>query len=188
MRYREKCEEVIDIPELKQIPPQPNPKNRRKGLVNRANGKRFEERIDSSFAYYAHTGYALVDKTPEPMKVLKRMQGGKFIACFSKKAQPDYKGTIKGGRTVMFEAKYTTQSRLHSDVVSADQSEYLTKATELGARCYVLAGFEPGEVYRIPWETWASMKQRFGRMYVTEEDLKPYRLMTSWNGRLLILD
>ena len=32
------------------------------------------------------------------------------------------------------------------------------------------------------------MKQHFGRKYVTEEEIKPYQVQTSWNDMLLILE
>ena len=107
---------------------------------------------------------------------------------FEKKAQPDYKGTIKGGRTVMFEAKFTAKERMEQDRVEREQGEYLDRHERLGARCYVLAGFGSGEVYRIPWPAWRAMKELFGRKYVTEADLEQYRVHTAWNATLQLLD
>ena len=53
--------------------PAPNPVNQLKGKQNRAEGKAFEDRLDEAFAYYAKTGYALIDKTPEPFKIIRRL-------------------------------------------------------------------------------------------------------------------
>lgn len=162
--------------------------NQLRGLKNRAEGKDFEERIDKSFAYYRATGYAMVDKTPEPTKVIKRLDGGKFIAVFSSKAQPDYKGTRNGGRSVMFEAKYTSGDRIADNRVTETQWKYLSQAADLGAHCYVLAGFSSGNVYKIPWEIWRDMKAYFGRKYIKDTDpqLQQYKLKTSWHGLLEI--
>lgn len=168
--------------------PAPNPVNQLKGKRNRAEGKAFEDRLDEAFAYYAKTGYALIDKTPEPFKIIKRLENTRFIGCFIKRAQPDYKGTVKGGRSVIFEAKYTSTDRITQDIVSEAQWSYMDRATALQARCYVIAGFRTNTVYRIPWSVWTSMKETFGRKYVTEADLKPYRVAESWNDLLLILD
>lgn len=171
-----------------------DPRRQLQGAISRAKGKYFESRLDSSFEYYDANGFASIEKTPEPMRVLKKMDGGRFLACFEKKAQPDYKGTIKGGRTVMFEAKYTDSDRMNQDRVTngkdgkEGQAEYLDKQHNLGARCYVLAGFASGEVYKIPWLVWRSMKAQFGRKYVTEADLKPYLVPLGWNNVLLLLD
>lgn len=161
--------------------------NHARGKANRAEGKAFEDKLDKAFAYYRARGSALIDKTPEPTKIIKRLDGGKFVAVIDRKAQPDYKGTLKGGRSVMFEAKYTTSDRITSDRVTESQWEYLNKASGIGAHCYILAGFKTGNVYKVPWEIWANMKDYFGRKYVTEPDLKQYFVPVDWNGLLEII-
>lgn len=165
-----------------------DPKKQLQGKLSRAKGKRFEELISASLDYYRAKGFADIEKTPEPMKVLRRLEHGKFIACFEKKAQPDYKGVIKGGREIVFEAKYTDGEKLTQDRVGDLQGAYMTRHQALGARCYILAGFASGEIYKIPWSVWQDMKSLFGRKYVTEKDLEQYRVKTSWNGLLLLLD
>ncbi len=175
---------------MNQLPPlpSPNPVRQKQGRKNRAEGKAFEERLDATFAYYTDKGYAQIDKTPEPFKIIKRLEQTRFIGCFIKRAQPDYKGTIKGGRSVIFEAKYTSGDRITQDRVSDAQCSYMNLASELGAKCYVIIGFHTNTVYRIPWSVWTDMKEVFGRKYVTEQDLKQYRVAESWNDLLLILD
>lgn len=118
----------------------------------------------------------------------KGLKTTRFIGCFTRQAQPDYKGTLKGGRSVIFEAKYTSTDRITQDRVSDAQWSYMDRATELGARCFVLAGFKSGGIYRIPWPVWSDMKRKFGHKYVTENDLSEYRISKSWNDMLLILD
>lgn len=160
----------------------------RRGRRSRAKGKAFEELLDRTFAYYSSKGFAQIDKTPEPMKPIRSMGNGKFLACFTKKAQADYKGTIKGGRTVIFEAKYTEADRILQNAVDDNESEYLDAHDALGARCYVVCGYSSGKVYRVPWGVWKNMKRIFGRKYVTEEEIKQYQVSKSWNDVLLILD
>ena len=162
--------------------------NHQLGRSNRAEGKAFEDKLDKAFAYYKAKGFAQIDKTPEPTKMVKRLENGKFIAVFDSKAQPDYKGTLKGGRSVMYEAKYTSSDRITDSRVTDAQRQYLTQASQLGAYCYILAGFSSGNVYKIPWEIWARMKDFYGRKYVTEEDLRQYQLKTAWNGLLMIVN
>lgn len=164
-----------------------DPRHQQQGLVNRARGKQFEARLDTAFEYYKARGSAVVEKTPEPMKPIRNMGQGRFLACYERKAQPDYKGVIKGGRAVMFEAKFTSTGRMEQDRVRPEQGDYLDQHQGLGARCYVLVGFLTGAVYRLPWDDWKSMKERFGRKYVTEADLQPYRVPTDRAGRLLVL-
>lgn len=160
---------------------------RRRGAVNKAMGKRFEQRLDAAFAYYESCGLAIIEKTPEPIRAYKDLKDGRFLAVYVKKAQPDYKGVIKGGRAVMIEAKYTLTDRLTQDRVTPGQAEYMTKNEALGARCYVVVGFVSGGVYRVPWAVWNSMKEHFDRKYVKEQDLQNYKVQTAPNGALLVL-
>lgn len=157
------------------------------GALSKAKGKQFETRLDTTFAYYDKTGFAAVEKTPEPMKPIKSLGNGRFVACFEKKAQPDYKGILKGGREIMFEAKFTSTGRMEQSRVLQGQADYMDKHQRLGARCFVIAGFSSGEVYCIPWSVWSDMKSRFGRKYVTEADLHEYQVQTAWNGTLLLI-
>ena len=165
-----------------------DPKRQLLGKIAKARGAQFEQRLDDSFAYYAQKGFAIVEKTPEPMRPTKSRGNGKFIAFYAKQAQPDYKGTIKGGRTVMFEAKFTAADRMEQSRVLQTQQDYMERHQALGARCFVVAGFSSGEVYRVPWDVWARMKEHFGRKFVTEADLEKYRVQTAWNGTLLLLN
>ena len=173
---------------MNKLPPLPTPENQKKGKQNREEGRAFEERLDASFAYYASRGYALIDKTPEPFKIIKRLENTRFICCFVKRAQPDYKGTIKGGRSVIFEAKYTSTDRIAQDRVSNAQSTYLNQAEALGARCFVIVGFRSGKAYKVPWHIWRDMKEHFGHKYLTEKELAIYEIAGSWNSLLLVLD
>lgn len=135
-----------------------DPKRQLLGKIAKARGKQFESRIDDSFAYYAQKGFAIIEKTPEPMHPTKNLGNGKFIAYYEKQAQPDYKGTIKGGRTVMFEAKFTAADRMEQSRVLQSQQDYMDRHQALGARCFVIAGFSSGMVYCVPWDIWKTMK------------------------------
>lgn len=174
--------------ELQPLPIPKNPKRQLQGKLSRAKGKHFEELLDRSFEYYRERGFADVEKTPEPMKVIRRLEHGRFIACFEKKAQPDYKGIIKGGRELLFEAKYTDSDRIEQERVGELQGKYMNRHQSLGARCYVLAGFGTGAAYKIPWDVWQNMKAHFGHKYVAERDIQRYKMRVGWNGIFLILD
>lgn len=163
-----------------------DPKRQLLGKIAKERGKQFEARLDATFAYYTLKGYADIVKTPEPMHPIKSLGNGRFVAYYEKQAQPDYKGIIKGGREVVFEAKFTAADRMEQSRVLQSQQDYMDRHTALGARCFVLAGFNSGTVYCIPWDVWRTMKERFGRKYVTEADLKQYQVQTAWNGTLLL--
>lgn len=167
-----------------------DPRRQLQGAASKARGRRFEDRLDRSFACYRAHGFAIVEKTPEPMRPAKNLGNGKFEAFFEKKAQPDYKGTIKGGRTVLFEAKFTSAARMEQSRVLPGQADYLDRHQALGARCYIIAGFASGAVYRFPWSVWRDMKRYFGRKYVTEADVEiaAYRVPVTQSGVLLLLD
>ena len=75
------------------------------GDKNRAQGEALEGQVIAACGFYNAVGLAAIDKTPEPMKVLQRLEEGRFICCFQKKAQPDFQGTLSSGRSVMFDAK-----------------------------------------------------------------------------------
>ena len=145
------------------------------GARSRAQGGRLEEQIEASCALLTETGRADISKTPEPMKpVSQPNKSGQFSAVYTKKAEPDFKGVMLGGRAVMFEAKSTGTGRLNKDRVLPEQVKKLDSYTALGAHCFIVATFDGLRVYRIPWTVWRSMKQRYGRNYVTEADIKEY--------------
>lgn len=167
-----------------------DPRRQIQGAVSKAVGRRFEERLDRAFAYYRERGDAIVEKTPEPMRPVKNLGNGKFVAYFEKKAQPDYKGTLRGGQAVLFEAKYTSTGRLEQSRVLPGQAAYLERHLALWAGCFVIAGFGSGAVYLIPWCVWKNMKTFFGRKYVTEADrmLAVCRVPVTPDGIPLLLD
>lgn len=159
-----------------------NPGRQLQGARAKAQGQQFEARLNAAFEYYRAQGIAAIEKTPEPMRVVKNLGNGKFVAFFEKKAQADYSGVLAGGEAITFEAKYTSTGRLEQSRITPEQSKYLDERYKLCSLCYVLAGFASGRVYRVPWDVWRDMKEWFGRKYVTENDLPGYWLpeMGGW--------
>ena len=127
------------------------------GARSRAQGGRLEEQVEASCALLTETGRADISKTPEPMKpVSQPNKSGQFRAVYTKKAEPDFKGVMLGGRAVMFEAKSTGTGRLNKDRVLPEQVKKLDSYTALGAHCFIVATFDGLRVYRIPWTVWRS--------------------------------
>lgn len=113
------------------------------GARSRAQGGRLEEQIEASCALLTETGRADISKTPEPMKpVSQPNKSGQFRAVYTKKAEPDFKGVMLGGRAVMFEAKSTGTGRLNKDRVLPEQVKKLDSYTALGAHCFIVATFD----------------------------------------------
>lgn len=144
------------------------------GAMNRDEGALFEQMIDGGCMAYAQRGFAIIEKTPEPMRIIKPLGNGQYVACFTKNAQPDYKGVLKGGRCVCFEAKFTSTEKMEQKRVTDEQTKALQEYADMGAMCFVVCGFASGKTYRVPWGVWCGMKALYGRKYVTEADLKQF--------------
>lgn len=153
------------------------------GAKNRAQGEALEEQIEAACLFYRSLELADIEKTPEPMKVLKRLEEGQFLCCFEKKAQPDFQGTFSSGRSVMFDAKSTRTGRIHQDAVSDTQWEYLDRHQKMNALCFVLVSF--GDMYAVvPWDDWKRMKELFGHKYMTRQEAEGYRVRYNTRGIL----
>ena len=147
------------------------------GAQNRVSGMFFENMIEKALVWHEDRGLMRVRKTPEPMKPIRQVnKQGQFLACYVKKAQVDFSGTLSGGRAIRFEAKQTDTDRFTRDRLTEDQMKDLEESEQLGALCFVLICFGFDHVYRIPWSVWRDMKTVFGRKYVTEEDVSKYRV------------
>ena len=150
-----------------------------KSKMNNDQGQLFEKMILLGCDHYKKKGLAVVEKTPEPFSVKKKMANGAFIGQFqkSKKAQPDFQGTLAGGRSIIFEAKTTQEDRIKQSVVSTAQSDYLRMHTELGACTGVCVQVRKTYAF-VPFSIWDDMKILYGRKYMTEEELKEYEITT----------
>lgn len=155
---------------------QKNARNVLQGARNRASGQHFEEMIEAACRNYRLNGLAEIDKTPEPFKVERHVGQGKFVGHYVKQAQPDFKGTELGGRSIVFEAKHTEQERIEQSVVSDEQTRALTRHEKMGAKCFVLVSFDFRLFYRFPWDVWKNMRQNFGHKYTTPEEADQYRI------------
>ncbi len=149
-----------------------NPNRQLIGKINHGLGESFESQVEDICKIYENKKIAKIEKTPEPMKILKHIEDGRFETVFTKAAQPDFKGTIKGGRTVVFDAKYTESDRITFQALSDYQRETLLQYKEFGAISFVLVGFADGTIYRIDIETWDGMKENMGRKYIKQEELE----------------
>jgi len=148
-----------------------------RGKQSRVAGNQFEDLISASLEWYEDKGVACIEKTPEPMKPLgKPNRLGQFLACYTKAGQPDYKGTLRGGRAVVFEAKHTDGDRMVYGRLTDEQIDQLTLHHKLGAVAFVIVSFGLEDFYRIPWEVWRDMKAIYGRKYLKPAELEPYRV------------
>lgn len=158
-----------------------------RGKVNRAQGQHFENLIGASCVHYKLERIAYIEKTPEPMRVIQAMdrQRGIFKAVFAKAAQPDYKGTLNGGRAIVFEAKHTDADRIKQDAVTTDQWDALDCHEAMGAVCFVIVSLGL-KFYKVPWNKWKTMKADCGHKYMNAADLENYEI-SYMNGVLQFL-
>lgn len=166
---------------------QNNPKARQQwqNSVNNAQGHCFEEYIKAACIYYRDKDRAEIEKIPEPFRVMKKHQNGSFTGRFTALAQPDFQGTLKGGHSIVFEAKYTTTDRMRRNVLTDKQMEVLEHHLKLGAVTGVCVGIQDNFFF-IPWTIWRDMKKHFGRQYIKAEDVEKYKVR--FNGAVMFLD
>ena len=147
------------------------------GARARIAGETFENQISSSLVWHFDRKLLKATKTPEPMKPIRPMgKNGQFLACYEKKAQVDFCGTMYGGRSVRFEAKQTDSDRFERKRLTPEQMDDLRDHQSLGALCFVLLCFGFDHFYRVPWQVWENMKTIYGRQYVTEKDVQRFRV------------
>ena len=111
------------------------------------------------------------------MKIIRKMGGpGQFLACFTQRSGVDYKGTLKGGRAIAFEAKHTDSDIMEYRRLQPWQLDYLKEHDELGAITFILLSFSMKNFYRIPLKQWEDMKKIYGRLHLKEEDIQEYKI------------
>lgn len=159
--------------------------NRLKGQRNNAQGRFFEHCIEAACETYRINNVAEIVKVPEPFRVMKKEKGGRFRGQFTKKAEPDFHGTLKNGKSIIFEAKYTLSDKLKKSVLTETQAQKLKKHNELGAVAGVCCGIQE-KYYFIPWGVWENMKNIFGREYIKQEDVAQYEV--KFDGSIRFLD
>ena len=148
-----------------------------RGKQARVAGGYFENIISASCDYYLSRGLAKIEKTPEPMKPLgAKNRKGQFLACYTKQAQPDYGGTLKGGRSIYFEAKHTDDERIEQRRLTQEQQDDLEAHHKLGAITFVLVSVSLTDFYRVPWPVWRDMAEIYGRKYMTHAELSRYEV------------
>ena len=153
-----------------------DPRRQYAGRRSKAAGEIFENWISNACQYYQNLDIAHIEKTPEPFHMTESLLQGKVKGYYEKKGQPDYKGILCDGTGIMFEAKHTDSDKMRQSVVTEEQWKSLDIYEKYGAHCFVMVSMGLNKFYRVPWKVWKQMKGMFGRKYMTEADLEPYRL------------
>jgi recombination protein U len=157
-----------------------------RGAQNNAQGHYFESYIKTACIIYQQQGRAEIEKTPEPFQVLKKHPDGTFTGRFTRsKAQPDFGGTLSGGRSIYFEAKYTITEKMNRNVLTDEQMKRLEAHEKMGALARVCVGIQD-QFFFLPWGVWREMKKIYGRQYITAADIEQYRV--KFTGAIMFLD
>lgn len=159
----------------------PDPKRQLQGYKSRELGGELENLIEAACKVYRLYKLAEVEKTPEPFRVMSgkhQLSSGVwgFEGVFTAQAQPDFKGTIKGGRSVVFEAKASDRDRIDQNVVTVEQARALRAHAKLGAEAFVLVSLSLRDFYRVPWAIWEDMKAKYGHKHMTADELEEFRV------------
>ena len=150
------------------------------GFRNKRNGAMWEDWITNAIKNL-YREFASIEKTPEPFHMTGRVAGrgkqtGEVKGYYEAKAQPDFKGVLRGGRCIFFEAKNTDTDKIKQNCGTETQFKAMNRYQELGGLCYVMVSMGLINFYRVPWEVWQNMKELFGHKHMTEKDLAPYKL------------
>ncbi|MSS90444.1 recombinase [Eisenbergiella tayi] len=153
-----------------------NYERRIKGRQSRIAGEHFESMLQASLDFYRDLNLAYIEKTPEPMKPIRPIGAGRFEACYTKSGQPDFKGTLTGGRSIVFEAKHTDGDRIEASRLTEEQIKALETHYQLGAAAFVVVSIGLQDFYRIPWEVWRDMEKIYGHKHIKQTELEPFRV------------
>jgi len=157
--------------------------------MNKERGRLLEQIIETSCRWYEEEGKAQIEKTPEPMRVVRKLNdGAHFICVFEKKAQPDFKGTLAGGQAVIFESKFTDAGKIEQSAVTEQQAKRFDQHFKLGAKCFILVSFSLDSFCVIPWEVWREMKERYGRKYIKCSEAEIIGRVPFTGSRILFLE
>ena len=159
---------------------------RYRAAMSNGRGRVHEQLIEGACRAYAGEGRAYILKVPEPFRVITKNRGrGIATVQFTARAQPDFVGVLKDGRAIAFEAKHTDSGRLLERAVTPTQAAALQRFADLGGAAGVCAGIGD-ECFMIPWGIFSSMKERYGRLYVTAADIAEYKVR--FHGVIWFLD
>lgn len=150
-----------------------------------ARGRAFESLLMRGCNYYRQKGIAIINKVNEPYIVTKKTNGNKFMGRFTGRAEPDFKGVLKGGRAIAFEAKSTQKSRIQRNAVTDTQMEWLREQKDFGAITFVAINIQD-KFYSVPFDVWDDMKNIYGKKFLMPEDIAGYEV--KYDGAVRFLE
>ena len=108
---------------------------------------------------------------------------GSLSLCLQK-STAGFKGVLKGGRMIVFDAKHTDSDRVQYSAITDEQRVCLEHCAAMGAEAGVLVSFGFARCYMIPWDIWRGMKKQYGRKYMLEDEAGPYEVKNAKRARI----
>lgn len=115
-------------------------------------GKGLENIVNVANEHYYRMGLGLVQFIETPMKQI--VSGGQKVWVHAKRSTVDFFGTMKGGRSVAFDAKQT-QSKTRFDLknIGFHQVQFLEATKELGGAAFFIVEFTSyNKIFFVPLE------------------------------------
>ncbi len=142
-------------------------------------GRNLEELVNFQNQRYFAQGIANIQKISTPWKVIR--QGERIVSAFPEgKSTLDFRGTVKGGIPVSFDAKESEDERgLPLKHIQPHQIDYIRSALPLGEVSFILCCIKPlGEIYvshgadvlRL-WDLWQKNKGKRGYNLIPAEEM-----------------
>ena len=148
-------------------------------------GMLFEEEAKKANQGYENHGIALVQKISTPWQVLR--QGKRIISAFPEgKSTLDFRGTVKGGKSISFDCKESENERgLPLKYIEPHQIDYIRKALQVGEISFILCYMKildkrfriHGKVVLEYWGRWQQNKRKRGYNFI------PVEIMTEVKSR-----
>lgn len=155
-----------------------------KNRVSSDRGRIFEQLIIKGCEFYQKTGKALISKIPEPYLCRKIFKSGGFNGIHLGQAEPDFKGTLFGGKSIVFEAKATRKDRIQQKALTDKQFHLLEEQYAMGAKVFVCINIQT-KYFMVPWYVWVEMRVNFGRRYLMAKDIPEYEIIFDGSVRFL---
>lgn len=120
--------------------------------MNHANrGKAWEQTLEMYHARYEAQGRAVVIRTPPPMRILRSIKPGQFVAVYESAGPPDYMA-LSEGTAFLLEAKQCHGERWALKNLHAHQGLRLDDWEKQGGKGAVLLQHVPSSsAWVLPW-------------------------------------
>ena len=114
-------------------------------------GKAWEQYLELFHARYERQGRAVVIRTPPPMRILRSIRPGQFLAVYEKEGPPDYL-LFCNGIAIMLEAKECKSNRWGFQNLHAHQGRRLDDWQRQGGMgAILLRHHKSNTAWILPW-------------------------------------